>query len=249
MNKNEVKEDIKEVNIDNIGDNDKRPEFIPVKFWNKQKGEILVENLAKSYAEMERRFSSQSNLKDRNGDDEILKTHINSINMPKTADEYEIDIASEFLNNDPHINKLLHDANFNQDQAQLVYDLAAVEIMPMIQRISDKLESETANAKLESHFGGNEKWHEISQQIRKWGENNLPNDAYDALSASVDGIKAMHKMMGQGDEPSLLGGGNIDEIPTEDSLRQLMNDKRYWRERDPKIIQQVSEGFKRLYPS
>jgi hypothetical protein len=29
----------------------------------------------------------------------------------------------------------------------------------------------------------------------------------------------------------------------------MMRDPRYWRDRDPAFIAQVTEGFKRLYPS
>lgn len=35
-----------------------RPDFIPEKFWNTEKGEPNIEGMAKSYAEMERRFSA-----------------------------------------------------------------------------------------------------------------------------------------------------------------------------------------------
>jgi len=28
----------------------------------------------------------------------------------------------------------------------------------------------------------------------------------------------------------------------------MMRDPRYWRERDPEIIQKVTKGFSRLYP-
>jgi len=33
-----------------------------------------------------------------------------------------------------------------------------------------------------------------------------------------------------------------------ESLSRLMRDPRYWRDRDPAIVQQVTEGFRRLYP-
>ena len=35
---------------------------------------------------------------------------------------------------------------------------------------------------------------------------------------------------------------------SEESLRKMMRDPRYWRERDPEIIQKVTKGFSRLYP-
>ena len=227
----------------------KRPDFLPLKFWDREKGEVLVENMARSYVEMEKRFSRKTSGLDPVENTVSKVETLQNLDIPKSGDEYKIDIAAEFLRNDSHINKLLHAANFTQAQAQLVYDLAAVEMMPLVQNVSDHFEAATANARLENHFGGREKWREISRQIRKWGENHLPTDAYEALSASVDGILAMHKMMGQGDEPSMLTGSTPSDGPTEDGLRKLMSDPRYWRDRDPAIVARVTEGFKRIYPS
>lgn len=35
---------------------------------------------------------------------------------------------------------------------------------------------------------------------------------------------------------------------TESGLKKMMADPRYWRDRDPTIIQQVRDGFMKLYP-
>lgn len=34
----------------------------------------------------------------------------------------------------------------------------------------------------------------------------------------------------------------------EEELRAMMRDPRYWRDRDPQLLDAVSEGFKKLYP-
>ena len=34
----------------------------------------------------------------------------------------------------------------------------------------------------------------------------------------------------------------------EQELRALMQDPRYWRDRDPKMLEEVSAGFRKLYP-
>jgi hypothetical protein len=59
----------------------------------------------------------------------------------------------------------------------------------------------------------------------------------------------MHQMM-QAREPAVLQGvdgpqSDIDEA----TLTRLMRDPRYWRDRDPAIVAQVTQGFQRLYPS
>ena len=35
--------------------------------------------------------------------------------------------------------------------------------------------------------------------------------------------------------------------PDEEQLRQLMRDPRYWRDKDPAVLNKVSDGFRRLY--
>lgn len=34
----------------------------------------------------------------------------------------------------------------------------------------------------------------------------------------------------------------------EEELRAMMRDPRYWRDRDPQVLNAVSEGFRKLYP-
>ncbi|WP_420549042.1 hypothetical protein [Curvivirga sp.] len=36
---------------------------------------------------------------------------------------------------------------------------------------------------------------------------------------------------------------------SEEALRKMMRDPRYWRERDPEMIEKVTKGFGRLYPT
>lgn len=35
---------------------------------------------------------------------------------------------------------------------------------------------------------------------------------------------------------------------SENQLKELMRDPRYWRDRDPEIIEKVRQGFRRLFP-
>src|SRR3546814_12392565 len=72
------------------------------------------------------------------------------------------------------------------------------------------------------------------------------------LAASQEGVLALRAMMaGQGAtgaEPSLLRGGEAAEAQGPESLGRMMRDPRYWRDRDPNYVQQVADGFRRLYP-
>jgi hypothetical protein len=57
---------------------------------------------------------------------------------------------------------------------------------------------------------------------------------------------ALRRMMASG-EPGPLGQGVAAAPQDEAAIRTLMRDPRYWRDRDPGLVAQVTEGFRRLY--
>ncbi len=206
-----------------------RPDYLPEKFWDAAKGEARIETLARSYGELERKLGGGEG-------------------MPADPSAYRIESKDEIIAADPEINARLHKAGFSQTQAQLVYDLAAERLVPMLNEVAARFESENQTERLTRHFGGADKWRETSRQVAAWGRANMPESAFAALSATYEGVVALHKMM-TGNEPGLMRGEGANAgPPSEDSLREMMRDPRYWRDLDPGIVARVTEGFKRLYP-
>jgi hypothetical protein len=222
------------------------PEF-PVKFLKKGTGEPDTEALLKSYLELERRLTRRETdaappfAMDR---DAALK----ALGRPDTPEQYRVEVLENFLHRDPDMERLLHEAGFTQDQVQLIYDLAAEKMVPLIAEIVGQARGATDNARLEQEFGGKDRWRQVKRQIRTWGEKNLPADALTALCRSYEGVMAVHRMMSAGDEPGLTRGGDNGEALSEEQLRRMMNDPKYWRDHDPVLARKVQEGFKRLYP-
>lgn len=200
--------------------------------------------MLKSYRALERRLSQPGAVSGASSDGAINAASA----RPDSPDGYEIDIAHGLFEPDPDINQQLFDAGFSQEQAQLVYDLAASELLPIAREISELYRSEFERERLEQYFGGEERWREASRQIRKWGRTHLPSDAFEALASNYEGILAMHKMMGQANEPNIIRDGQPSGSGlVEKDLRQLMRSPRYWQDRDPGVIGKVTEGFRRLY--
>ncbi|MTI10734.1 capsid assembly protein [Curvivirga aplysinae] len=239
----------------NCGD---KPKGIPVKFWDEKKQKIRIEALVKSYKELERRLTE---LKEENdalldmleiNEEEAQVTFLNPNNAmhsipPQSPEEYDIHVSNQLFDNDPWINKVLHQAGFSNEQAQLVYDLAEAELMPLAEEIGNRYRMENDLSRLEHHFGGKARWREISRQIRNWANKNLPHHAYDALSSSYEGILAMYAMLDQAEEPTLLNGDIASNKLEEGDLRKIMKSPKYWQDRDPATIRKVSEGYQRLY--
>lgn len=168
--------------------------------------------------------------------------------VPETPDGYRITPPHALLAPDPTINARLHAAGFSPEQVQLVYDLAAEHIIPVLESLAAEMNGDRDLSRLVEHFGGEERWSEISRQINAWGKANLPPDVLTALSTTADGVLALYRMMQSG-EPGLRGTEPGRPGPAgEDEIKALMRDPKYWRDRDPAMMRKVADGFQRLYP-
>lgn len=201
---------------------------IPEKFKDPETGEVKVDLLARSYRELEQRLSQMPR-------------------APKTHEEYCIACDHGMFEPDDEINKRLHKHDFTPEQAQIVYDLAAEKMMPMIRDVAADFKAEQEVEKLINHFGGAEQWKEISRQLLAYGQKNLPADVLDNLSSSYEGVVALHRMM-KGGEPKLSrNSATIRGGSNEAELSSMMRDPKYWREKDPAFVAKVTEGFASLY--
>ncbi|MBX2831280.1 MAG: hypothetical protein KTR23_08895 [Rhodospirillales bacterium] len=179
--------------------------------------------------------------------DPAREASIDSNIVPATPDDYVLSLDAGLGAVDPQLNQRMHDAGFNNAQAQLVYDLAGEVLSPMMAEIDQVAQRASDRAALISEFGGAENWQKLAPKIESWGRANLPETAFDALCQTKDGVKALHRLMGLGQEATLgrSDGRNASgDIRAE--IRRKMNDPRYWRDRDPGLIADVQAGFAKL---
>ena len=201
---------------------------VPEKFKDPETGEVRLDNLVKSYTELEQRFSKQPR-------------------PPKTAKDYCIDCTHSLFDVDEELNERFHANGFTQDQVQFVYDLAAERMVPMIVKMASEYEAEREIEKLIKHFGGEEKWSEMARQLLAFGQKHLPEDVLDTLASSYEGVMALYNMM-QGKEPGMAkGAGEAGISGAELDLQSMMRDPKYWRDKDPSFIAKVTEGFQKIY--
>ena len=213
-----------------------RPSNVPAKFWDPAKGEVRTDALLRAYLDLERRNSAQVKPME-------AKPAAPTADIPASPDQYQISHSHPDLASSPVVNQRLHDAGFSQQQAQLVYDLAHECLLPLI---GQNLQEADIN-QLRQHFGGDARWQQIAPQLAAWGKKNLPADAYAVLATSPDGVKALHRLMASG-EPNLGGAPSPkDEATSEDQLKRMLQDPRYWKTRDPAYIAKVTNGFRQLY--
>jgi hypothetical protein len=242
--------------LDETVDAAARPDGVPEKFWDPEAGQLRTEALLKSYLELERRLgadpsaASEPALADEEvpapPESEAPVEEAPAANIPDAPDGYEITTESELVAPDPEVNKRLHEAGFTQDQAQLVYRLAEDYLLPAVSEAYGEVFVQQELGKLEQAFGGAEGWQATAEQLRTWGKANLASDVYETLAASSDGILAMHQMM-QAREPRVVHADAPAAPADEGQLRRMMQDPRYWRDRDPAFVSEVTRGFERLF--
>jgi hypothetical protein len=207
------------------------PEYLPDKFWNSETGEVRIEDLARSYSALERRLGA-----------------VGGDTVPDDPAGYRIEPAMEGLTPDAEVNTRLMEAGFTQAQAQLVYDLAAEKLAPLVQDLAVETVHSNERRRLADHFGGQDRWQTTSSQIEAWGRANLPAPVFDALSTSYDGVLTLHRMMQDGEPQMVSGASPSPSGQSETQLRKMMQDPRYWRDHDPAFAAEVRRGFEDLYP-
>ncbi|MGE5476566.1 MAG: capsid assembly protein [Bacteroidales bacterium] len=220
---------------------------IPEKFRDPQTGGLRADALLRAYLELERRMHSMVRVPGPEcGPEERCAFH-RAIGVPDSPDGYQIASRHDLLTSDPQVNRRLHEAGFTPEQAQLVYDLAHECVLPMLGNLAQEYDQRRHLDRLKDHYGGDARWAETARQVAAWGKANLPDQVYQALSTSPEGVMAMERMMASG-EPAM---GRVpqpkDEAPDEAELKRMMQDPRYWKNRDPAFIDKVSAGFRRLY--
>jgi hypothetical protein len=231
------------------------PDGVPEKFWDPEAGQLRTEALLKSYLELERRLGAErgaptgdeaADVAQAPGGDEGDADETIAPDIPAAPDGYDIRTDSDLVAPDPEVNRRLHEAGFTQDQAQLVYKLAEDYLLPAVSEAYGEVFVQQELGRLEQAFGGPEGWQGTAEQLRTWGKANLEGEVYETLASSFDGVMAMHAMM-QAREPRVVHADAPAAPADEGQLRRMMQDPRYWRDRDPAFVKEVTRGFERLF--
>ena len=124
---------------------------------------------------------------------------------------------------------------------------AAEKMVPMIVEMANDFQADREIEKLVEHFGGEEKWIEVSRQLLAFGQKQLPADVLNSLSSSYEGVMSLYNMM-QGNEPSVSNTAITQNGGRETmDLQSMMRDPKYWKDRDPSYVSEVTDKFRELY--
>jgi hypothetical protein len=136
------------------GDAALRPEDVPEKFWDAEGKALRVDALLKSYKELEKRMSQRFAPPAPDAPEEEKLRFRRAIGVPDSPEEYNVEAKHEMCGPDADVNQKLHEAGFSCAQVQLVYDLAAERLLPLIAEAAADYEAQKQVAKLAESLGG-----------------------------------------------------------------------------------------------
>ena len=162
--------------------------------------------------------------------------------MPGDASEYP---KNELFDNESVRNKF-HEIGLTSKQVEKIYSIAEEFLQPTLKNLFELQNQNNAINELKNFFGSTEKMNDALREINAFGERYLPSDAFDELCATPQGIQGIYKMM-QSMEPNVLTDKNESENLSDDMLRNMMRDPKYWRDHDEEYVRKIENGFKKLY--
>lgn len=214
---------------------------IPEKFLNKD-GTVNTDALMKSYAELERKIGSMISVPGADADDDTRAKFNHAIGVPDSASEY----PSSVMFDDESVRQRFHEIGLTSKQVEKIYQIAEEFLSPVLSDLFDMQNDVRANSELENFFGGKEKMVDALRAINEFGARFLPADAFDALCSTPQGIQGLYRMM-QSMEPDVRTDKNTSENLSDNDLRRMMQDPKYWRDADPEYVRKIENGFKKLY--
>ena len=223
-----------------------RPEYIQEKFWNAEKGEVNIENLASSYNSLESKLGSRTEDLTKQ-----IRTDIENEKLQNVPEEYKLNVpeldgnVSLDINNDMPIvqwwNQTAKSAGLSQEQ----YDEG-------VKVFIDNAIANLPNSDLEIQKLG-DAGRERVEAAELWSKKHLSPEAYNAISgfaATAEGVKALEEVM------KLTKDSNMPTTQTQvdvsadiDDLKSMLKDPRYWdsSRRDPAYVKRVTELYEKAY--
>lgn len=211
-----------------------RPEWLPEKY-------NTGEDLAKAYKELESKLGTK--------EEDIRSKIIEEIQTeafserPESSGDYQLpDIVNEELAVDNELLKWWADHSYENGFSQEEFNKGIEMYAQAIGSQEPDLDAEAA--KLGDN--ANDRIQAASMFANKFfPEQAIP--AVERMCESHEGILALEAVMEAMKDGSFTAETQPSAGQSEADLREMMNDPRYYKDRDPHFVKQVTEGFQALY--
>ncbi|MBN1281468.1 MAG: hypothetical protein JW985_00675 [Alphaproteobacteria bacterium] len=214
---------------------------IPEKFLNED-GTLNSDALVKSYSELEKKIGSMISVPDEDSDPDVREKFNRAIGVPDDASQYPQNVLFE----DESVRNKFYEIGLTAKQVEKIYEIADEFLSPVLSEVFRTQYESNAISDLKKFFGDEDKMKDAIKEINAFGQKFLPAEAFEALSATPQGIQSIYKMM-QSMEPTVRTDNNAAQNFSDSDLRRMMRDPKYWREQDPEYVRKIESGFKKLY--
>lgn len=223
-----------------------RPEYIQEKFWNAEKGEVNIENLASSYNSLESKLGSRTEDLTKQ-----IRTDIENEKLQNVPEEYKLNVpeldgnVSLDINNDMPIVQWWNQTAKNAGLSQEQYDEG-------VKVFVDNAIANLPNSDLEIQKLG-DAGRERVEAAELWSKKHLSPEAYNAISgfaATAEGVKALEEVMKLTKDSNMpTTQTQVDVTADIDDLKSMLKDPRYWdsSRRDPAYVKRVTELYEKAY--
>ena len=223
-----------------------KPEYVQDKFWDVDRKEVNLENLASSYNALEKKLGSRTeDLSKQIRQDMELERLKNApeaykVNLPELPENVDVSVSDDmeivqWWKETAKKNGLSQD-QFDEGVSMFINN--AISSLPDI------------NAEMQN-LGDNAK--ERIEAAELWSKKNLSPSAYSTFSsiaATADGVKAIEEIMKlTKDSPIPTTPTQVSVTPDLQDLKSMMNDPRYFdsNQRDPSYVKRVTELYEKAY--
>ena len=220
--------------VEKVEQTSEKPEWLPEKY-------NTGEDLAKAYKELESKLGTK--------EEDIRSKIIEEIQTeafserPESAGDYQLpDIVNEEMAVDNELLKWWADHSYENGFSQDEFNKGIEMYAQAIGGQEPDLDAEAAK------LGDNA--NDRIQAASMFANKFFPAEAIPAVERmceSHEGILALEAVMEAMKDGSFTAETQPTAGQSEAELREMMNDPRYWKDRDPHFIKQVTEGFQGLY--
>ena len=206
-----------------------RPDWYPEKFWNSEEGPDL-ENLAKSYNELQKKFSQGKH---------------------KTPDEYNEDVFKDAqIPEDDELYTTYKSWAKEHGISQAAFDeLAAAFIQQAgneaeLAQLSYQEEYEKLGKNADATIKSMTEWGQGLVRKGVWSEGDF--EEFKIMGGTAQGLKALQKVRSYyGDRPIPVDVTPMDDAPSKEELTAMVADPKYIS--DPGFRAKVEKMFERVY--
>lgn len=226
--------------------NTSKPEFIQDKFWDSERNEVNLENLASSYNSLEKKLGSRTEDLSKQIREDLEMEKLKSapeeykVNLPELPENVDVSVSDDMEIvqwwKDTAKKNGLSQEQFDQGVEMFVNN--AIATLPDMNAEMQKL-------------GDNAK--ERVEAAELWSKKNLSPESYQTFSnvaSTAEGVKVIEEIMKMTkDSPMPTTPTQVSVAPNLQDLKSMINDPRYYdsNRRDPAYVKRVEELFEKAY--